>query len=314
MENNSGYLRNEIIEDSIIIDKSKFEKQFNIYFNNKTEIYKVYELSNKRIAILDNEEKEMKIYSLKTGNLINKITQEYIRNIIELNNKDLVINSSSKIYLYKLLKDQNYELYQIIDEYEQKTYTTKRYGGFLRIKKRIDEKYYKLNSIYQLINGDLVSCNSYGIKIYKKDNDGNYKLSLIEKIKGEIENAIELKENVLFLFRRYYDRPTTSFFCEIFEIYKYDIEKKELIKLSGNNVRDVDFYSCLEYFTYLVNNNYLFVRYGLMVEVYNKDAELIYEFFYDKFGKNDLPIKELYCNYNNNIFIAKNGNDKIKMF
>ena len=226
MENNSGYLRNEIIEDSIIIDKSKFEKQFNIYFNNKTEIYKVYELSNKRIAILDNEEKEMKIYSLKTGNLINKITQEYIRNIIELNNKDLVINSSSKIFLYKLLQDKNYELYQTIDEYEQKTYTSKRYGGFLSIKRTIDEKYYNLNSIYQLINGDLVSYNSYGIKIYKKDNDGKYKLSLIEKIKEEIENAIQLKENVLFLFRRYYERPTTSFFS-ISYLYISNISQKK---------------------------------------------------------------------------------------
>ena len=27
------------------------------------------------------------------------------------------------------------------------------------------KEYYNLNSLYELMNGDLVSCNSYGIKI-----------------------------------------------------------------------------------------------------------------------------------------------------
>ena len=303
-----GELCNEIIEESIIINKSKFEKQFSIHFKNL--IDKVYELSNKRIAVLDDYNEEIKIYSLKSGNLINKITHEFISNIVELKNKDLVINSTTSIYLYKLIQE-NYELYQTIDEFKQKTFTI--CPGFLGQKQVKIDNYYNLNSIYQLKNGDLVSCNSYGIKIYKKDNKGKYKLSLIEKINEGIENAIEIKKNVLFLFCKYFERPIPSFFHVVLEIYKYDIEKKEFIKLSRNYVRDVDFYDSFGNFSYLVNNNYLLVRSGLTIEVYNKEAELIYKSNYEQSGENNLPIKDFYCNYKNNIFIARNGNNKIKM-
>ena len=35
-----------------------------------------------------------------------------------------------------------------------------------------EKEYYNLNSVSELMNGDLISCNSYGIKIYKEDKDG----------------------------------------------------------------------------------------------------------------------------------------------
>jgi len=92
------------------------------------------------------------------------------------------------------------------------------------------------------------------------------------------------------------------------------LKKKELTKLSRNYVKECDLYNNLFYFSYFVNNNYLFVRYGLKVEVYNKEAELIYNFIYEQFGENDLPIAEFYCNNKTNIFIGKNSKNKIKMF
>ena len=95
---------NKSIDKSIEIDESKFQKQFCINLGDKTEIYSVYELSNNRITILDNVDKEVKIYSLKNWKLIIKINQEYVKSIIELKNNDLVINSGSTIYFINYYK------------------------------------------------------------------------------------------------------------------------------------------------------------------------------------------------------------------
>ena len=46
----------------------------------------------------------MKIYSLKTGKIITKMNKEKIKKIIELKNKDIVLNSSHEMYIYKLFK------------------------------------------------------------------------------------------------------------------------------------------------------------------------------------------------------------------
>ena len=82
------------------------EKKFTIRLNfeeKDNQIYSVYELSERRIAVLDRNLTNVKIYSLKTGNIINKINKENIEKIIELKNKDIVLNSSHEIYIYKLL-------------------------------------------------------------------------------------------------------------------------------------------------------------------------------------------------------------------
>ena len=191
----------------------KLQKEFSINFDDNTDIYDVQELSNKRII-----SNRTKIYSLKTGKLINEISHNKCENklkelqnndfvtyssrkiyiyklaknnnyelyqtiqiieenkydklidgIIELKNNDLLIYSSRKIYIYKLAKNNNYELYQTIDEYKQGTYKKKEKPQE-EWSEGIDHftKSYEINSIYELMNGNLISCNSYGIKIYKK--------------------------------------------------------------------------------------------------------------------------------------------------
>ena len=85
----------------------------------------------------------------------------------------------------------------------------------------------------------------------------------MKKISGEIVKAVEIKKNILLLFRKEYERPSNTFFCTIFTIYKYDVENQEIEQLSEHYIRDVDeSVFTLHYFNYYLNNDYLFVRYG----------------------------------------------------
>ena len=103
----------------------------------------------------------MIIYSLKTGKYITKIYYKNLKDITELKNNDLIICIIFNFYIYRLL-NENYELYQIINEFEQGTNIIKNFNG------RDKKDYNKLNTIYELMNGNLVSCNSYWLKTHKK--------------------------------------------------------------------------------------------------------------------------------------------------
>ena len=215
------------------------EKKFTIRLNfeeKDNQIYSVYELSEKRIAVLDRNLTNVKIYSLKTGNIINKINKENIEKIIELKNKDIVLNSSHEIYIYKLLPNKNYELYQTINEFNQGTNIMKKL-----VFRREKFEYYNINSVYEMMNGDLVSCNSYGLKIYKKEENGLYKISIMKELGEEAENV-----SCTF---HYYD----------FKIFKFDIENQELTKINESSMNDRHYGSGVPYISYLLyNNKYLF--------------------------------------------------------
>ena len=183
----------EVIEKEF--KRPKLEKKFIINLDFKEEdnkIYSIYELSDRRIAVLDYKLTDVKIYSLKTGKIITKMNKEKIKKIIELKNKDIVLNSSHEIYIYKLLPNNNYELYQTINEFNQGTNIMKDIDFFEEKKEKFE--YYNLNSVYEMMNGDLVSCNSYGLKIYKKENNGLYKLSFMKELGEAAVNVLEIKK------------------------------------------------------------------------------------------------------------------------
>ena len=84
-------------EEKEKIDENKIEKYFSIHIddlNEKNYIYNVYALSNEIFAVLDRDGTFVKIYDLNTGKYITKLTNAKIKNIAELKNKDLVLNSS----------------------------------------------------------------------------------------------------------------------------------------------------------------------------------------------------------------------------
>jgi len=334
----------------------KLQKEFSINFDDNTDIYDVQELSNKRII-----SNRTKIYSLKTGKLINEISHnkcennlkelknndfvtyssrkiyiyklaknnnyelyqtiqiieenkydELIDGIIELKNNDLLIYSSRKIYIYKLAKNNNYELYQTIDEYKQ--------GTFKKKEKPQEEwcegndhftESYKINSIYELMNGNLISCNSYGIKIYKKNKEGKYELFITKKIKTEVHHVIEIKSNIIIIFCKEVKHISYTFLYFVFDVYKYNIEKDELTELYGERFNDRHLMDSILHFSYLINNNLLFIRFGFKLEIYdiNEEKSLVLE------NKEDYRlIKEFCCNYDSNTFIAKNRDNKYKIF
>ena len=137
------------------IEIAKLEQKFFINYPEGFSIYNLYELSNQRIAAYGDY--ILKIYSLKTGRFITEIKLDSIINkITELKNKDILICSNNIIYFYKLLPNKHYGLYKIIDESKQGTYNKRLFS---------DEEYFDLFSVYELMNGNLLSCSSYGIKI-----------------------------------------------------------------------------------------------------------------------------------------------------
>ena len=335
----------------------KLQKEFTINFDDNTDIFGVQELSNKRI--LSNRSK---IYSLETGKLITEISHnkcegvveelknndlliyssrkiyvyklaknnnyelyqtiqiieeykyddELINGIIELKNNDLLIYSSRKIYIYKLAKNINYELYQIIDEYKQ---------GTFKKKKKPQEKWcegnsrfkeiYELNSIYELMNGNLISCNSYGIKIYKKNKEGKYELFITKKIETEVHHVIEIKSNIIIIFCREESHISYTFCCFKFDVYKYNIEKDELTELYGERFNDRHLMDSILHFSYLINNNLLFIRFGFQLKIYdiNEEKSLVLE------NKEVYRLINEFCyNYDSNTFIAENRGNKYKLY
>ena len=334
----------------------KLQKEFTINFDDNTDIFGVQELSNKRI--LSNISK---IYSLETGKLINEIShnkcegvvkelknndlliyssrkiyvyklaknnnyelyqtiqiiEEYkydklINGIIELKNNDLLIYSSRKIYIYKLAKNNNYELYQIIDEYKQGTFKKKEkpQEKWCEGNSRYEE-IYELNSIYELMNGNLISCNSYGIKIYKKNKEGKYELFITKKIETEVHHVIEIKSNIIIIFCREESNISYTFCCFKFDVYKYNIEKDELTELYGERFNDRHLMDSILHFSYLINNNLLFIRFGFQLVIYdiNEEKSLVLEN-----NDDNLLIEDFCYNYDSNTFIAKNEDNKYKLY
>ena len=125
--------------------------------------FTIHEFSNKNLGIL--LEKKLIIIShktFKTNKIIepkgfeilssneNFIGNEFV-DFIELKNYDIVIWASNIIYR--------------IDEREHGNLYERKYYDYGSV------NYYEINSIYEMKNRKLVSCNSYGLKFYEKDKD-----------------------------------------------------------------------------------------------------------------------------------------------
>ena len=320
-EEEKDELRNELMkidpkitmyepENETKIKEPKLEKTLKMKFDEQ--IYRIYGLSNERIAVIYTYKNILKIYSLKNGKFINKIEHEYIKNVTELKNRDLIICTEHFIYIYKL-SNKKYELYQTINEFEQGTNIVKRINS-----KQIKD-YYHLNSICELMNGNLVSCNTYGIKIYTKEKN-EYKLLSMEKIIDEVKFVVEIKKNILVIFHLCRHCISVTFHYLVFTLYLYDIEKKEIKELNNCTLLDRYFYVGQLTFNYIINNNYLFVKYGLNLDIYdiNQNMELIYKNNYHSTGRGYFnpyfSVKKFFCNFEGELFVGENQAGKIQIF
>ena len=282
----------------------------------------IHKLKNNNIGIILNE-KYLSIYSSNTFKLIYSIEpkknteiineDEYFELIdfIELKNNDLLLWNSKIIIIYKQIK-KSYKLFQVINEFKQGT----NYIKYSKYKNKKTE-YYNLNSLYELKNGLVVSCNSYGLKFYSKNND---KYILISKQKiFNVENILEIKENNFILFQKkcylYRSRcsipPRTSVYNK-YRVTLYNIKNKEekilveSIAYFDSGSRNYD--EAFSKIKYIIKDKYLFISFPNVFYIYDisQNKEIIKE--------NEIKIK-LLCNYYNDLIIAKDlKEEKIKIY
>lgn len=334
----------------------KENKTLSFALNNKLnfndrKIIKIKELSNNRIGILFVH--LLSIYSSKTFKKINEIKldntlfknsekdeknsdnkNEIVIDFIELKNLDLVLWTTKATILFYNLSDTNYSLFQTIKENIQKEEKEEEEYFHMERFYSNNKDVYNINSIYQLSNGNIVSCNTNGIKIYSKKND-KYELELSCPMDIEVMNAIEIKINQLILFQYNFisrGHCSRSYHCTLtYSVSLYDIENKksknlsefkENISLRNNEI------------SFFKSDELLFVKFGqFKFDIYdlkqnmkslNQNNEIIKIDTINEFigffrPVNFVRIKDemntnFLCNYSKDLFFAKDVNNNIKLY
>ena len=324
-ENTLNHIAKESTLNIQLMSKYSFPTH-DIFIDNKRytiEINSVHELTYNRIGILTSF--YLLIHSLNSFKLIKKLEPDLKLILLEdkeigysplvdfiiLKNNDLIIWNSIIIFLYNL-QSKEYKLFQTINEYNQGTVKSK-YFNYHNI------FIYKIKSIYELSNGNLVSCNTHGLKIYYKNNNEYHLMSKLE-ISNDIVKLVEIKPNILILFEKKFIGGGCR--VDIFSnsISIYDVEKKNKTFLkSYNNLQNQE-----GNINYLIKNNYLLTIYGDDVDIFNIDNnfELIKiknEKDYYKFGWGEKKLKtemriNFLCDFYDYLFFAKDYYSVVKIY
>ena len=219
-------------ENKELVLKLQFDK-------NKDEIYRVYELSDNRMAI--ELEKSIKIYSLKNFKLITEINDDNnIGTSIELKNKDIALTRYCSVKFYKL-SGNNYIFSQKISEEGE------------------------LFEIYELKNENLITCSRRQISIYSKDK-GDYKILSKIELEESVGSLLEIKNNILSLFLlsrcdSYLTADYSPYFLQVI-----DLENKKILELNQGDFFDEIYCDC----NFIKKENkYLFARYAGYFDIYN---------------------------------------------
>ena len=221
--------KKEVKENKIgIISKIEF-------LNEKYGIYRVYEISDNRLAV--ELEKCLKIYSLSNFDLIIEINQEKINKSIELKNKDIAMTNYDTVNIYKL-SENNYICYQ-----------------------KILPDLGEIFEIYELKNENLILSVVHHIDIYSKSNEEYQKISEIE-LKDSGTNIVEIKDNIVFIFEqsKFYTYSDDLSRCAL-EIL--NIEKKQFLYYSYGSLNVLN-HDSLAYYgcdAIVKKNKYLLLNY-----------------------------------------------------
>lgn len=289
----------------------------------------IHVLSKKRLGLLS--QNKLKIISLKSFKEIKIIQPNYNqlyskRDILgndfidfkELKNQNIILWTSNVILIY----DKEYNLIQKIDEIEH---------GNICERKDYDygtTTYYNINSIYELTNGKLLSCNSYGLKFYEKNNN-EYNLISTEKMEIDVHFAIETKQNLLILLQKHYDEIYSDMEGDDkYLISIYNIENKSLNIVFGTKVESImgEFYRI----NFINNKKYLFMCYGKTMKIFDleKNMKLVnienaddlygkYEYKcgnYERIMKEEKRISKVLTNYSNTLFFGRDSNGNLKLY
>ena len=282
-------------------------------------------LQNNRIGIIFYD--SLIIYSLYTFLEISRIiplllknrkgnegeTQEAynLKNFVELKNKDLVLWTLKIIFFYTL-SGKNYKLYQTIDE-----------SNLI--------EYFYFDDIIEMENGNLIISSYQGIKLYTKTKD-QYIFNYFYSFEYYIEKVLKIKSNRIIIFQ--IKQEIYDFLCadSFYKISIFNISNK-----SEKTLNTIKHHDLIDNFKFLIKGYNLFVIYDYGLEIYDiKKERKIYYRIYDEHQRNsscrgrgrggnylsprhdnlesDNYLKEFFCNYDDNYFIARNNEGIIELY
>ena len=298
----------EITEKKLSDEKSTISTQLRLKINFPNSFTHINVLQNNRIGIISYN--SLIIYSLFTFREISRIIPEllkkenldltqnayYLKNFIELKNKDLVL-WTSRITLFYSLSGKNYKLYQTIDGSDRDKLNEEQ-NNYSRL------SYFYFTNINETENGDLVLCSYIGIKLYTKNKD-QYNFKYYYSSEYDLQNALRIKSNRLILFQseqKVFDFLDADTFFKISIFNTSNQYEKTLTRYSVHN-------DLSDYFNFLINGNNLFVIYSKKLEIYDleKNIKIFCGSIFDYFD-------DFLCNYDDNYFIARNNKGIIKLY
>ena len=162
-----------------------------------------------------------------------------------------------------------------------------------------------------------MTLNSDGLNIYyKKSNEYYLKTKL--KVSNDVEKVVEIKPLILFQKHFMERRCLNTFGADIFfiSISTFDIEKEK-----ETNLKDITIYDYFrneeENINFLIKNNYLLIKYGKEIDIFNidKNMELIKikkENSYDEL-RQEIRYNFL-CDYYGDLFFAKKNDYLVQIY
>ena len=221
------------------IDEQKMKDLRNTFITSKLKVYLKNPIILENGNICSILEHKIKIYENKYFNLLYEIKIENkVEDIIQLENKDIIILIENNIILIYRLKDKNYYLLQNISD-DKKGYSLQ----FNYEAHSAKAKNYKIKKIIGLSGNRFMIISNYGFKIYSLNETDLYSLILLETHLDGIKYIYEIDEkNLLFCTVKYFpsymdDFPYTLFMIE--KISLNDITKEQIDKKIKNKKKEI---------------------------------------------------------------------------
>ena len=178
-------------------------------------------------------------------------------------------------------------------------------------------------------NGDLIVSSYKEIKLYTK-NKNQYIFNYLYSTEYYIESVLKIKSNRIIIFQ--IKQEIFDFLCadSFYKISIFNISDK-----SEKDLNTIEDHDLADTFKFLIKGYNLFVIYAYGLEIYDlKKERKIFYIIYDEHqqktrsrarGGNylslrhencelDVYLKEFFCNYDDNYFIARNNKETIKLY
>ena len=232
---------------------------------------------------------------------------ETLKGFVELKNRDIVIWSNDYLFFYNILNEK-YKQYQVIHD----TDINYSYSDFFP---NPIVNYSKLCSVIELMDGNLATCNSFMIKLYKKQNN---KYEKIFKLKHEREDIIisrvigNYKDILILYSSQFYSQGCTymgyNYYLSIFDFGKK--EEKILNKYHQHYGRNIEKQIRFLY----KNDKYLISFFVNIFDIYDikNNFELIKHLTVS--GEKDIPCKEIIGDIYDNLLIGPGHDDNINIY